>query len=219
MLSTIARVLESRIPVQCIGTSAVCLVIFESNIQVTTHVTSAVSCDSIDQTHPMKILSFAITASTHHPCVLASDGLLPLSMMQEKSHFDLSPRQSSLPLIRYQWTIPSDANNVGDGTDWSRRWHVLVRDSNARDSRGHSAPFFIHHSEGAAAAAATDSPSRAGQPVQMTEARVGLAVVRGPDWKYGNQDGGAGQRGVITEILMPGVVAVRWQNGHSNHCE
>lgn len=39
---------------------------------------------------------------------------------------------------------------------------------------------------------------------------VGVAVVRGPDWRWGNQDNGAGNRGVVAEIKPTGWVAVQW---------
>ncbi|CAH1773486.1 unnamed protein product [Owenia fusiformis] len=49
---------------------------------------------------------------------------------------------------------------------------------------------------------------------------VGLRVVRGPDWKWGNQDEGEGHLGTVVEIGKPGsstspdkTVVVQWDNG------
>ncbi|XP_078367292.1 uncharacterized protein LOC144651237 isoform X1 [Oculina patagonica] len=46
-------------------------------------------------------------------------------------------------------------------------------------------------------------------------AQVGCRVIRGPDWKWGNQDGGAGNIGRVFSV-EGGVVKVRWPNGHTN---
>ncbi|XP_050414491.1 E3 ubiquitin-protein ligase MIB2 isoform X2 [Patella vulgata] len=49
---------------------------------------------------------------------------------------------------------------------------------------------------------------------------VGLRVVRGPDWKWGNQDNGEGHVGTVVEIGKPGsqtspdkTVVVQWDSG------
>ena len=49
---------------------------------------------------------------------------------------------------------------------------------------------------------------------------VGLRVVRGPDWKWGNQDGGEGNVGTVVEIGKIGsptspdkTVVVQWDTG------
>lgn len=49
---------------------------------------------------------------------------------------------------------------------------------------------------------------------------IGLRVVRGPDWKWGNQDGGDGHVGTLVEIGKPGsptspdkTVVVQWDAG------
>eukprot|EP00106_Octopus_bimaculoides_P008227 XP_014775669.1 PREDICTED: E3 ubiquitin-protein ligase MIB2-like [Octopus bimaculoides] len=49
---------------------------------------------------------------------------------------------------------------------------------------------------------------------------VGLRVTRGPDWKWGNQDGGVGNIGTVIEIGKPGsatspdkTVVVQWDHG------
>lgn len=49
---------------------------------------------------------------------------------------------------------------------------------------------------------------------------VGLRVVRGPDWKWGNQDGGEGFVGTVVEVGQPGsqtspdkTVVVHWDSG------
>lgn len=50
----------------------------------------------------------------------------------------------------------------------------------------------------------------------------GLRVVRGPDWKYGDQDGGEGTTGTIVinnetdrkcQLLRPRMVSVLWDSG------
>ena len=49
----------------------------------------------------------------------------------------------------------------------------------------------------------------------------GLRVVRGPDWKYGDQDGGEGNTGTIfideadrkRQSLRPRMVSVLWDSG------
>lgn len=45
-------------------------------------------------------------------------------------------------------------------------------------------------------------------------AHVGCQVMRGPDWRYDDQDGGAGSIGVIHSILMDGLALVQWANEH-----
>lgn len=42
------------------------------------------------------------------------------------------------------------------------------------------------------------------------EIKVGDKVVRGPDWKWENQDGGKGNRGVVVDIKRKGWVIVKW---------
>ena len=42
---------------------------------------------------------------------------------------------------------------------------------------------------------------------------VGSRVVRGPDWKWGRQDGGDGHVGVVRSFERPGEVLVIWDNG------
>ena len=42
-----------------------------------------------------------------------------------------------------------------------------------------------------------------------------VRVVRGPDWKSGNQDGGEGLVGTVVEVKAGGVtVVVQWDNGN-----
>ena len=45
---------------------------------------------------------------------------------------------------------------------------------------------------------------------------AGARVRRGPDWKWGDQDGGAGNAGTITEVDSDGWVRVKWDKGSSN---
>lgn len=54
----------------------------------------------------------------------------------------------------------------------------------------------------------------------MGLAEVGLRVVRGPDWKWAEQDGGAGHAGTVVEVGRPGssttpdrTVVVQWDAG------
>ena len=51
----------------------------------------------------------------------------------------------------------------------------------------------------------------------MMEVLVGLRVVRGPDWRWGDQDGGEGHVGTVVEVGEPcndGVGAVvQWDCG------
>lgn len=42
---------------------------------------------------------------------------------------------------------------------------------------------------------------------------VGSRVVRGPDWKWGKQDGGDGHLGTVRSFERPGEVLVVWDNG------
>ena len=56
------------------------------------------------------------------------------------------------------------------------------------------------------------------------EAIVGLRVVRGPDWEWGDQDGGEGHVGTLVEIGEPLVsdgsrsVVVKWDSGVRSIC-
>lgn len=46
--------------------------------------------------------------------------------------------------------------------------------------------------------------------------RVGSRVVRGPDWEWDNQDGGAGVEGRVLVVRADGWVSVRWPSGEDN---
>ena len=48
--------------------------------------------------------------------------------------------------------------------------------------------------------------------VKMMEG-VGARVVRGPDWKWGKQDGGDGHIGTVRNFESPEEVVVVWDNG------
>lgn len=108
----------------------------------------------------------------------------------------------------YRWTVPGDLSADDLGPENTLR--VVVVDSTARAKSGHSCPFSV------AVEGAPAGGGRASGAVRMADAKVGLVVVRGPDWRFGDQDGGIGHRGTITQILLPGVVEVRWTNGHTN---
>lgn len=61
------------------------------------------------------------------------------------------------------------------------------------------------------------SVSAAGSPfklqtIENREIAVGTKVVRGPDWKWGNQDGGEGCIGVVVKLKGNGWVDVKWEN-------
>ena len=46
--------------------------------------------------------------------------------------------------------------------------------------------------------------------------QVGLRVVRGPDWEWGDQDGGEGHVGTVVEVgksFNDGAVVVQWDCG------
>jgi len=47
---------------------------------------------------------------------------------------------------------------------------------------------------------------------------AGDEVVRGPDWKWSDQDGGAGTVGEVTEVLpgTAGWLGVKWPSGRKN---
>ena len=49
----------------------------------------------------------------------------------------------------------------------------------------------------------------------MSEECVGVRVVRGRDWKWGDQDGGEGCLGTVVEMRDNNMVAVRWDGGAS----
>ena len=48
--------------------------------------------------------------------------------------------------------------------------------------------------------------------VNMMEG-VGARVIRGPDWKWGKQDGGEGHVGTVRNFESPEEVVVVWDNG------
>ncbi|XP_023931975.1 uncharacterized protein LOC112042165 [Lingula anatina] len=45
---------------------------------------------------------------------------------------------------------------------------------------------------------------------------VGVKVVRGPDWEWGDQDGGEGNVGTVYKVEQRGAVWVQWPNGSYN---
>ena len=46
---------------------------------------------------------------------------------------------------------------------------------------------------------------------------VGTRVRRGPDWKWGEQDGGPGSLGTVTGDSGGGWIDVKWDNGRENN--
>ena len=61
-----------------------------------------------------------------------------------------------------------------------------------------------------------------GKPLELEKVGVGSGlqtgdrVKRGPDWKWGDQDGGQGKLGTITEIQSDGWIRVTWDARGSN---
>lgn len=53
---------------------------------------------------------------------------------------------------------------------------------------------------------------------EETRKWIGKRVRRGPDWKWENQDGGAGGQGTVTsnDTSSTGWVRVKWDNGNTN---
>ena len=47
----------------------------------------------------------------------------------------------------------------------------------------------------------------------MVEPGLGLRVVRGPDWCWGDQDGGDGCVGTVVEVGGGGTTMVQWDAG------
>ena len=45
------------------------------------------------------------------------------------------------------------------------------------------------------------------------EPSLGLRVVRGPDWEWGDQDGGEGSVGTVAGLEGIGQVIIQWDNG------
>lgn len=54
--------------------------------------------------------------------------------------------------------------------------------------------------------------------VTMENSYIGALVMRGPDWDWGNQDGGIGSIGVITQDHpIKGAIIVKWSHKTSEH--
>ena len=54
-----------------------------------------------------------------------------------------------------------------------------------------------------------------GPPVGL-DATVGMRVVRGPDWKWGAQDGGVGTVGMVSSPEEGGTAEVSWPSGRTS---
>ena len=54
--------------------------------------------------------------------------------------------------------------------------------------------------------------------------QLGLRVVRGPDWQWGDQDGGEGHVGTVVEVgdedsaNQPKSAIVQWDSGERSRC-
>eukprot|EP00290_Baffinella_frigidus_P019541 CAMPEP_0180215338 /NCGR_PEP_ID=MMETSP0987-20121128/15454_1 /TAXON_ID=697907 /ORGANISM="non described non described, Strain CCMP2293" /LENGTH=401 /DNA_ID=CAMNT_0022174013 /DNA_START=74 /DNA_END=1279 /DNA_ORIENTATION=+ len=77
------------------------------------------------------------------------------------------------------------------------------------------APAATLDTSGATTTPTTSSGTRCQTPVR--EMVVGTRVVRGTDWRWGNQDGGAGTVGVITAGAGDQWVSVSWDSGGGNN--
>ena len=61
-----------------------------------------------------------------------------------------------------------------------------------------------------------DGDGGAGLPLTVDDYVEGLRVVRGPDWEWGEQDGGAGHSGTVMGRDSSGWLRVRWDTGGDN---
>merc|ERR1719171_3104960 len=61
---------------------------------------------------------------------------------------------------------------------------------------------------------------KSGPPLTRLNAKRNLLVVRGPDWRWGEDDGGAGNPGMILTVdEAAGTAAVHWQkSGITRDC-
>lgn len=55
--------------------------------------------------------------------------------------------------------------------------------------------------------------STSSRPTRFMMEGVGARVIRGPDWKWGKQDGGEGHLGTVRNFESPEEVVVVWDNG------
>jgi hypothetical protein len=95
-------------------------------------------------------------------------------------------------------------------TVWYHRRDIMPAPEDEDVAAAASAPAVAH----ALAPAAGPRPvSVAGAAVTRELAVVGLRVVRGPEWHWGEQDGGAGGEGVITDVKRMGWCTVAWDAG------
>lgn len=62
-------------------------------------------------------------------------------------------------------------------------------------------------------------PKKSGEVVTEYNYSIGDPVMRGPDWNYSDQDGGAGNVGVISRDYGPGWIVVIWNmNSNGAYC-
>ena len=57
-----------------------------------------------------------------------------------------------------------------------------------------------------------------GYAIEELNCLIGARVVRGPDWKWDNQDGGEGHLGTIRKSKVSEEVIVLWDNGLPSSC-
>ena len=60
--------------------------------------------------------------------------------------------------------------------------------------------------------------ARANHLWQRTMSVLGLRVIRGPDWTAGDEDGGEGHVGTVTQLLGNYEVRVLWDMGAESTC-
>lgn len=112
---------------------------------------------------------------------------------------------------RFEWRVPA---GIEVGLRPGTMLCVQVEVSDHPEINSATGRFMVSAPEGDIAPPGGRGAARS---VTRHQARRGLPVVRGPDWSYGPQDGGRGAVGTITTLIRPGLVAVRWPNGHENH--
>lgn len=71
----------------------------------------------------------------------------------------------------------------------------------------------IANAVGAASGAPRNRANWSGSFTRVMMEGVGARVIRGPDWKWGKQDGGEGHVGTVRNFESPDEVVVVWDNG------
>jgi len=135
-----------------------------------------------------------VAAGPSRGSLVTSVSFLPTA---ERRHQDIARRkqhQRTRP-PPFETTLPGrgvTSQIRSEGKDARIKEQQLSRN---RHGRGHLAP---------------------GAAVTRSDARPGLRVQRGPDWRWGNQDGGLGSVGTLESVDGPDWATVRWPSGHVN---